>query len=69
MDAHAVADVKLLGFEALVIDNDSAVGQYAVDVGENQSDVLAALVEGHQGIGDKFLFGILVIFYAHVFLL
>ena len=49
-DAHPVADVEPLGLDPLVVEDDAAVGQHAVDVGEDQFDGLAALFEVH-GVG------------------
>ena len=46
-DAHPVADVKLLRLDALIVVRHAAVGQHAVDVGENQLDRLAPLVHIH----------------------
>ena len=35
-NAHAVADVKALDLDPLVVEDDAAVGQHPVDVGEDQ---------------------------------
>ena len=40
-NAHPVADVETLDFDPLVVEDDAAVGHYAVDVGEDQADRLA----------------------------
>jgi hypothetical protein len=45
--ALPVANVKLLGFDTLVIDDDAAVGQHAVNVGKDQADRLAKLCNRH----------------------
>ena len=40
-DALAVADVELLGLDALVVKDDAAIGQHAVDIGEHELDAFA----------------------------
>ena len=43
LHADAVADVEPLDLDPLVVEDDAAVGQHAVDVGKDQSDAAAAL--------------------------
>ena len=41
-NAHPVVDMELLGFDTLVVENQSAIGQYAVHVRDDQFDRLTA---------------------------
>ena len=42
-DGHPIANMELLGLDALVVENDLAAGQDAIDVGQHELDFLTPL--------------------------
>src|SRR5438552_2713738 len=52
LDPQSVAYMELLALDPLVVENDLAAGQHAVDVGQHQLDCFTALFQFHaQSLG------------------